>query len=228
MNKIDLYKSSINKFIKEYSKTFNLNKYEKELLKSDHIFSIISLTIISSLNRKTKHYIHGYYIALIIELLSLKMLTPDIIIIVFKIFSENIMFISPHISSDKLIDIMYFYSKILFSNIDNIMSNDNDTKISLLSSLSIIFGWIFGGGIMNTEIIEDLKNAGKNLAKMIDIANTFKLDKYDIMFDKFTHNKQKFIEICVTYDIFTETIKNTINMLENIIDSLTVNSINAD
>lgn len=218
MNKILSYNNSIDRFTKDICITYKMTHVDDELSRVDNTMSMISLTIINCLNKKFKHSLHGYYVALIIKLLMLDEINVQMILLIFRILCDNMLLISKYITHDKFANICYLTNDLLFSNVTMLINQNNKDKLSTISKMAITFGWIFGCGTLNSCILSDLESAGNYFANMITISNSFDVDKYNIMFDEFSQAKQKFIEIFVSYGIFTDTVKNIINALENKID----------
>ena len=165
-----------------------------------------------------KRTLHGYYISLIIKLLLIDDITTDIklLMTIIKIMDDNILLLIREISSEKIVNINCLSHEILTEKMILLKGND---KLKIISQLTIIYAWIFGCGMLNKEIIQELNRAGEFLANLIEITNNFDKTDYDNQFDNFVKNKQKFIEIMVTHDIYSDTMKNIINSLEDKIDN---------
>lgn len=216
-NKITLYRNSINNFINKNIEKYNFTNKKNELLSNDHILSIVSLTLISSLNRKNKRTAHGYNIAFAISVLSIYTGEIDLLCKVIKFFDDNLLLLASQITTDKIVNINCLSHDTLFRLINDI--KEGKERLIALSKLAILIGWIMGCGQLNKEIMVDLEIAGEYLGNLIYISNNFDKNKYNEEFDYFVQSKQKFIEIMITYDIFSETMKSIINMYEDNIDN---------
>lgn len=216
-DKIFLYKNSVENFILDYLNTHKNVQYSNiNLSDNDYIIPIITLTIISNLNKKNKRNNHGYYIAFLIKLLTHTI--KNNISLIIKLMDEHLLLISSQISNEKLINIGCFAHDILFTKFENL--EDVNNVITNQCIVAILFGWIFGCGTLNKDIIEELELAGKHLGVLFNLSNKFNKDDYDNQFDLFVKIKQKFIEIMVKNDIFSDTMGNIVNMLEEKIDKL--------
>ncbi len=272
-DKITLYRSSINNFIIENIENQGLADKRDDLIKNDHILSIIALTLINSLNRKNRRTAHGYNIAFAISLLSIyrgeakllcsiiRFLDENLLILATQISSDNkksyrsidntarnnddqntgatvnnnsllpassVLPVKPtsrldnethdHLTFDKIITINCLAHEILFKLLSNL--TEGRERIITLSKLTLLIGWITGCGLLNKEILADLETAGDNLGNLVYISNNFNKDNYNEDFDMFVQYKQKYIEIMITYDIFSDTMKNIVNMYEENIDRI--------
>ena len=220
-DKISLYRKSIHKFINENVNKYMIDKYLNKLVISDHIISIVALTIISNINKKSKKTLHGYYVALIIELLLLdEFLNVKNTMNIIRLIDDNILLLVSTLSPEKIININCQCHKILYDKINELIVTQGEDKIICISKVAILLAWVLGCGLLNKEILNELEIAGNCLGKLICISNTFVKENYESMFDEFIKYKQKFIEIAVTYNIFSDTMKNIINSFEDKIDKI--------
>jgi len=113
-----------------------------------------------------------------------------------------------------------------------------EKKYQLICELSIVLGWIIGGG--DLSIISKIKTISKYMAMMYKISIDYKnldsdleasgKDNYTSNFvlnfgleesySTFLQNKEKFIEESMNYKIYTATIKEIIDTLEYSIDAV--------
>lgn len=109
-------------------------------------------------------------------------------------------------------------------------------KVNGITELSMYLGWIIGCGDLKT--IKKLKNITKYFSYIYKISLDFHNIKKDISeyndhstnfiinfglleaYDTFLTNKQKFIQEAIQLDIFTNTIKEIINFIENRVDKI--------
>jgi len=212
-DKIELYKISLINFINHYKDTHNADYIPSNIKLSNILIAIITLTIIGNLFKQhRKQSVHGYYIAYLILLLDKNMN----IMCSIKLMDEHLVLLSSQISNIKSVNINCLAHDILFSRIKCLEIDQEYLKN--VCQMAILFGWIFGGGVLNKEVINELNEAGTYLGEMIELSNTFDKNDFDNQFDKFVKSKQKFIEIMVKNDLFSETMRIIVNMFEDKID----------
>ncbi len=207
-NKIQLHNQTIQNFFLENKLKYNIEQNIDELINTTSTLAIIPLTIINSLNHKTKKTLHGYYIALFILLFQHD---TNKIITFIKILDDNIKLMLHECDSKKILNINFLTHDILFKKIIKLATDD---KIIISSQLALLFGWIFGLGILNTSILDDLEQAGEYLGNIILLTQNFKKENFNDDFDKFIKYKHKFIDIMITHNIFSNTVKQIINSFE--------------
>jgi len=109
-------------------------------------------------------------------------------------------------------------------------------KYGVVCELSLVLGWLLGGG--NKKMVKKLEKMGKYLAIMIKSSRDFVNLESDLeiakdstnnmiinlgfqnTFELFMDNKQKFIEGCIVMDIYTNTVKEVIDLMESKIDTI--------
>lgn len=118
---------------------------------------------------------------------------------------------------------------------DNLDSFVSDTY-GVVGQLVLINGWILGGG--DDKIIPQLEKMGTqfgyilktvqdflNIENDLDNAkihskNTIINNGFQISFETFIENKHKFIEGCIRYNMYTNTVKEIIDLLEINLDTI--------
>lgn len=109
-------------------------------------------------------------------------------------------------------------------------------KYGSVCQLAMVLGWALGNG--DDKIFEELQKLGDNLGFMVKISYDFKNLERDMSnmeqlkttnyiinngmqdaFELFFDNKTKFIKGCMTHDLYTNTVKEIIDILEDEIDS---------
>lgn len=109
-------------------------------------------------------------------------------------------------------------------------------KYGSVCQLSLELGWILGGG--DEKTLPNLDKIGTYFAMMVKLANDFLNIESDIdngeiytknyivnfgfqnAFELFVDNKQKFIEACILLDIYTNTVKEIIDLIEDKVDEV--------
>ncbi len=110
------------------------------------------------------------------------------------------------------------------------------TKYELVCSISIISGLVMGGDTMTQINMKDIKTMSKYFAQMIKCVYDFSnlemhLERAKIWttnfvinfgfqntFEIFMNSKNKFIEMCLKHEIYTNTVKEIIDHLESKLD----------
>ncbi len=112
-----------------------------------------------------------------------------------------------------------------------------ETKIGSLSEMAFVVGWLIGCG--DQKQIKRIKRAAKSFSYLYKLSKDFENIEDDIKNNKsgvstnfvvnyglqnsyelFMENKQKFIEDVMLLDIYTSTIKEVINYIENKVDTV--------
>ncbi|AYV84107.1 MAG: hypothetical protein Hyperionvirus17_27 [Hyperionvirus sp.] len=111
-----------------------------------------------------------------------------------------------------------------------------NNKYGSVCQLAVVLGWILGGG--DDKSISSLEKVGTYLANIIKLTNDFINLEQDILdaelysknyiinygfqnaFEFFVESKEKFIEACIVLDIYTNTVKEIVDLLENKVDSV--------
>lgn len=109
-------------------------------------------------------------------------------------------------------------------------------KYGTVCKTALLLGWIMGGG--DDKMIKTLEKTGMNMALMLKTSYDFINLESDLematgctknliinlgfqnTFELFVDNKQKFIEGCISLDIYTNTMKEIIDLMENKIDTI--------
>lgn len=117
----------------------------------------------------------------------------------------------------------------------SLMNFIND-KYGSVCQLSLELGWLLGGG--DDKILQNLDKIGTYFSMMIKITSDFLNIESDIddneiytknyvvnfgfqnAFEQFIDNKQKFIEACILLDIYTNTVKEIVDLIENKVDEI--------
>ena len=117
-----------------------------------------------------------------------------------------------------------------------------NNKYGTICQLALILGWLFGGGTMDDKTVQILDKLGEHFGIIVKLSTDFDNLEEDISssdqysknyiinyglqnsFELFMENKQKFIEGCMVLDIYTNTIKELIDLIENKIDKIIDNS----
>lgn len=117
----------------------------------------------------------------------------------------------------------------------SLMNFIND-KYGSVCQLSLGLGWLLGGGEEKTLV--NLDKVGSYFSIMIKLSNDFLNIESDIddsetytknyvvnfgfqnAFELFIDNKQKFIEGCIILDIYTNTVKEIVDLIENKVDEV--------
>jgi hypothetical protein len=115
-----------------------------------------------------------------------------------------------------------------------------NNREGVICQLSMYFGWILGGGEMKQTKKIDL--LGLNLGMMLKIANDCVTIEEDLKnatahthnivlnvglqnsFEMFMDNKRKFIEGCLLLDIYTNTVKEVIDLMEKKVETMINNT----
>ena len=116
------------------------------------------------------------------------------------------------------------------------LTNFINDKYGSVCQLSLELGWLLGGG--DEKNLPNLNRVGTYFSMMIKLASDFSNIECDIMdnelstknyvvnfgfqnaFELFIDNKQKFIEACILLDIYTNTVKEIVDLTENKIDEI--------
>ncbi len=111
-------------------------------------------------------------------------------------------------------------------------------KIGCLCELAMTVGWLMGCGPANAKELQKVKKASKYFAVIYKLSIDFSNIEEDIKnsknistnfvvnyglqesYELFMYNKQKFIEEAMVLDIYTATIKEIINWIENKVDGV--------
>lgn len=140
--------------------------------------------------------------------------------------------------SDKLKDKFLKINQYEISTLNSILEN----KVCSLCEFVVIVAWVFGGG--NDLNYSRLIKAGRSFGIIYQLSKDFQNIEYDLQnsennetlnyvincgiqdsYEIFLHNKQQFIEESMNLDIFSSTVKEIIDMLEqkvnNVIDKTT-------
>lgn len=206
--KIKLYIDSLNKFIHD-----NHNSLFDQIIISecDYELAIVVLTLINNVSKKTKTYIHGYYIATLI--LLLQHTNCDLLELNKLLYFHTKMMIQ-YTTSEQMWAILTNCMAIVDAMFKN---KNNNLKII---ELAFMLSWILGfGDLHNKQIANQFKIVSNNFYSMRTIANSFDTSVYNEMYDKFITSKTKFIEIMITLELYTDTIKEIVNNFENRIDN---------
>jgi len=109
-------------------------------------------------------------------------------------------------------------------------------KYGSVCQLSLELGWLLGGG--DEKTLPSLDKVGTYFSMMIKLASDFLNIESDIddsecytknyvvnygfqnAFEQFINNKQKFIEACILLDIYTNTVKEIVDLIENKVDEI--------
>lgn len=95
-----------------------------------------------------------------------------------------------------------------------LLGGGDDKNISALEKIGLNFGFII-------KIVEDFINIEKDLDNAKEYTTNIVLNYgFQNCFELFIENKQKFIEGCMTLDIYGNTIKEIIDLLENKLDTI--------
>lgn len=129
-------------------------------------------------------------------------------------------------------------SKIKQIKKDNLV-NYVHTKLGSLCQMTIMIGWLLG--CADEKLVSNFEKIGTHLSVMLKVAYDFEyIDKYVInigddnntstnfiinyglqaSFELFHENKQKFIENAMMHDMYTNTIKEIVDILEAKIDTV--------
>lgn len=113
-----------------------------------------------------------------------------------------------------------------------------EDKYGTVSRLALVTGWLLGGG--DEKLVPSLERLGTSFSWIIKLANDFVNLEADLgsgdpgsylrnyiinfgfqnAFEVFLDNKQKFIEGCILMDIYTNTVKEIIDLVEAKIDQI--------
>ena len=134
-------------------------------------------------------------------------------------------------NDDELLQLYKKFKCIDTKNVNNMLNS----KMSKLGEFVVLIGWILGCG-SDTHLTR-LSSAGKAFGKMYQISNDFKNMDRDLnrskdgniynyvlhsgiqeSYEKFIESKQKFIEEALCLDIFSNTVKEIIDIVENKVD----------
>lgn len=109
-------------------------------------------------------------------------------------------------------------------------------KYGSVCQLSLELGWLLGGG--DEKTLPNLDKIGTYFSIMVKLANDFiniesEIDNsetytknyvvnfgFQNSFELFIDNKQKFIEACILLDIYTNTVKEIVDLIENKVDEV--------
>ena len=124
-----------------------------------------------------------------------------------------------------------------FSQIDkDELLNYNTLTYGNIGSLVFLLGWSLGGGELKAELLKDLQSIGENYGILYKICRDFDNIVNDISknlkyttnfvvnlgiqetFTIFMNIKTKIIELCLKNNMYSHTIKEVIDLLENKID----------
>lgn len=166
----------------------------------------------------------------------------------FDLLDEEIMEYSDNIKKTDLLKFTFEkikYPKTLITHIkqvkkDNII-NYIQKKYGTVCQLAIIMGWIFGGGDEKSinqleklgiylgnliKISYDFNNLERDLENATEISNNFVIN-YGIQegFEFFIENKLKFVEGCMLLDIYTNTVKEILDVIESKVDVFINNTV---
>lgn len=116
------------------------------------------------------------------------------------------------------------------------LTNFINDKYGSICQLSLELGWLIGGG--DEKTLGNLDKIGTYFSIMVKLASDFLNIESDIdnndtytknyivnfgfqnAFELFIDNKQKFIEGCILLDIYTNTVKEIVDLIENKIDEV--------
>ena len=106
----------------------------------------------------------------------------------------------------------------------------NDDRYGFICRTGLTLGWLIGGGeqkklndvtrlassfAVMIKTIKDFKNLERDISKAkLYTLNTVINEGFQVSFEKFLDHKQKVIEICIKLDIYTNTVKEIVDLLE--------------
>ena len=132
------------------------------------------------------------------------------------------------------------FNKIVQINRES-FNNYLNKKIGSLCEMTFCIGWCIGCG--DIKYVNKIKKISRYFSMLIKLANDFKNLDDDIMnhnngvsinyvinyglqdsYELFMYNKKKFIEECMTLDIYTNTIQEIMNFIEKDVDEIIDNT----
>lgn len=216
---------------KKYKKYDNVNKMIAELT------GLINICLSQNIESVQTHYAKERILKIFhkcIRLINKK---------VVKLLSNKVFDFDNKIKTTDIIkyhfsDIQKVKSKLVkLQRINKIsLGNFISDKYGSVCQLALELGWLLGGGEEKNLI--NLDKIGTYFSMMIKIADDFINLESDIeeaetystnyvvnlgfqnAFETFFDNKQKFIEGCITLDIYTNTVKEIVDIIENQIDKI--------
>jgi len=111
-------------------------------------------------------------------------------------------------------------------------------KYGSVCQLALTLAWLLSGGSGENKVINKLEKMGENLAYILKISYDFVNLEHDLLnstkysrnliinigfqnsFELFIQNKHKFISGCLSLDIYTNTMKELVDLMESNIDNI--------
>ena len=139
----------------------------------------------------------------------------------------------------------WYFNDNSVTNLDNFKQISKKTYmkhinnyVNLISEISFMIGWLLGGGVDDKiesvklvstyfsviyNVVNDFENIDRDMICMIKDDKKFCYNhviNYGILnsFELYMNNKEKFIELSIKLDIYTDTIKEILRTLEEKID----------
>lgn len=172
----------------------------------------------------------------------IKITTSMLDIVINEINTESTFTKLTNKKNDLLTYNFNFETKINYINIINNINRVNiieytKNKYSLIGQIAILFGWIIGFGDNESQKIQLLQKNSIYLGYLLKIVNDFKNIKYDILNINNNHtnniiinngiqascelyflSKEKVMEMFINFDLYTNSIKDILTLLDNCID----------